>query len=385
MNHITKRINAPGPKRILALDGGGIRGALALGYLSKVEEILRKKHNDPQLRLCDYFDVISGTSTGSIIAGCLSLGYSVAHIKDKYINMGKVIFGDKKNFLASLISKSKFDDTALKEQLCKEDALGDCRIGDDRLRTCFVAFTKRVDTNSLWTITNNPGFKFYENNKHIPLWRAIKASSSPPTVFPAVEINAFSDDTKPFEQGAFTDGAISIAGNPALYTLMMTQTKNYGFNWEPGKDKLFMLSVGTGKDDMGFDMDQVLKWKPLNWAGAVIEIFLNDSKVMCEMMLQLLSETPTPRFFDKAAGFMEGAKLTKEPLQTYVRYNFPLSQHKINELGGDLANISLEKASALRDKADGDNAAMLFDIGVAAASNEVKEDHFPAVFDLKYA
>ena len=51
------------PKRILSLDGGGIRGALTLGFLEKVEEIIREKENNPNLRLCDYFDLIGGTST----------------------------------------------------------------------------------------------------------------------------------------------------------------------------------------------------------------------------------------------------------------------------------------------------------------------------------
>ena len=44
----------PGPKRILALDGGGIRGALTLGYLAEIETILRDRAGgDPEFRLCD--------------------------------------------------------------------------------------------------------------------------------------------------------------------------------------------------------------------------------------------------------------------------------------------------------------------------------------------
>ena len=56
------------PKRILSLDGGGIRGALTLGYLKKLETLLREKEGNKNLLLCDYFDLIGGTSTGSIIA-----------------------------------------------------------------------------------------------------------------------------------------------------------------------------------------------------------------------------------------------------------------------------------------------------------------------------
>jgi patatin-like phospholipase/acyl hydrolase len=63
------------PKRILALDGGGLRGILSLSILQKIEEILRNRHGDnDNFRLCHYFDLISGTSTGSIIAAMIAIG-----------------------------------------------------------------------------------------------------------------------------------------------------------------------------------------------------------------------------------------------------------------------------------------------------------------------
>lgn len=64
---LLEKLHRPGPKRILALDGGGIRGVLTLGFLEKMEEILRKQHNNPDLLLCDYFDLIGGTSTGPLL------------------------------------------------------------------------------------------------------------------------------------------------------------------------------------------------------------------------------------------------------------------------------------------------------------------------------
>src|SRR5687767_11771320 len=88
---------SPGqPKRILALDGGGIRGALTLGYLKQIETILKKQHgNHDSFRLCDYFDLIGGTSTGSIIASCLAIGWTVDEIKEKYFELGGKIFAKK--------------------------------------------------------------------------------------------------------------------------------------------------------------------------------------------------------------------------------------------------------------------------------------------------
>ena len=75
---LLERLTAEGPKRILALDGGGIRGVLTLGFLERIEQILRDRHNNPNLRLSDYFDLIGGTSTGSIIASALAIGMEVS-------------------------------------------------------------------------------------------------------------------------------------------------------------------------------------------------------------------------------------------------------------------------------------------------------------------
>jgi hypothetical protein len=63
--------NTP-PKRILSLDGGGIRGILTLEFLGVIESMLRKRSGRDDFRLCDYFDLIGGTSTGSIIAAGLA-------------------------------------------------------------------------------------------------------------------------------------------------------------------------------------------------------------------------------------------------------------------------------------------------------------------------
>jgi len=75
---VAERVKASGPKRLLALDGGGIRGVLTLEFLERIEQILKARSQKPEeFRLCDYFDLIGGTSTGSIIAAMLAYGYSL--------------------------------------------------------------------------------------------------------------------------------------------------------------------------------------------------------------------------------------------------------------------------------------------------------------------
>jgi hypothetical protein len=65
----------PGPKRILALDGGAVRGAITVAFLERIEDILSKRLGK-EIRLGDWFDLVGGTSTGSLIAGALALRIS---------------------------------------------------------------------------------------------------------------------------------------------------------------------------------------------------------------------------------------------------------------------------------------------------------------------
>ncbi len=81
-----------GPKRILSLDGGGLRGMMTVHVLKKIETLLRDRFGDPDLRLCNYFDLIAGTSTGAIIAEGLSKGMTVKEIEDHYRTLGDTIF-----------------------------------------------------------------------------------------------------------------------------------------------------------------------------------------------------------------------------------------------------------------------------------------------------
>lgn len=64
-----KRMQAPGPKKILACDGGGIRGLMSVEILAKLEDDLRVKlGRGSDFVLADYFDFVCGTSTGEVIS-----------------------------------------------------------------------------------------------------------------------------------------------------------------------------------------------------------------------------------------------------------------------------------------------------------------------------
>ena len=73
-------------RRILSIDGGGLKGALPIGFLARIEEVTGE-------RIVNHFDLIAGTSTGGIIAIALGLGIPAAEILDLYRRDGPQIFG----------------------------------------------------------------------------------------------------------------------------------------------------------------------------------------------------------------------------------------------------------------------------------------------------
>jgi Patatin-like phospholipase len=81
----------PGSKRVLALDGGGVRGAISVAFLERIEALLSQQHGRP-VRLGDHFNLVGGTSTGAVIAGAMALGHTTAEIKDFYLRLAPRVF-----------------------------------------------------------------------------------------------------------------------------------------------------------------------------------------------------------------------------------------------------------------------------------------------------
>ena len=109
-----RHLFGPGRKRILSIDGGGVRGVVALSSVERFEALLAEKAGHA-IRLCDYFDLIGGTSTGAIVATGLALGYSAAEIRDFYFRLAPRIF--RKPFFRLPFWQAKFDAEALRREI----------------------------------------------------------------------------------------------------------------------------------------------------------------------------------------------------------------------------------------------------------------------------
>lgn len=381
---LQRHLSPEGPKRILALDGGGIRGALTLGYLQKIEDTLRKQHGDkPDFRLCDYFDLIGGTSTGSIIAACLAIGMKVSDIKDMYFNLGGIIFGEKRKWYEIFkMVKARYDATPLEKELQK--VFGDITLGSDKILTGICVVAKRADTNSVWPMINHPQGKFYGsamgNNKDIPLWRAVRASAAAPTYFlpQVVEVGGG------LPQAAFVDGGLSMANNPALQLLMVATLKGFPFKWKLGADNLLIVSVGTGMGRLTRLPKDISDNNLLNWAQEIPDMLMGDATWHNQIILQWLSKSKTRWEIDMEIGKMEEDLLVTDNssngLISYLRYNLWLDAPTLK--GVMNKDYTKEQVDNLVEMSNANSRFELYDIGCKSAETDVAQDHFPDNFKV---
>jgi patatin-like phospholipase/acyl hydrolase len=144
------RYERPHPRRLLALEGGGIRGLLTLRVLKRLETLLAEHYfpDSPDgqtgFRLCQFFDYIGGTSTGSIIAAGLARGMSIAQIEAFYNLFGKEAFA-KRSFFQRW--KSFYEDGPLVTRLRKVFSSNDeLETLEPRfLKTLLLVVTKKSD------------------------------------------------------------------------------------------------------------------------------------------------------------------------------------------------------------------------------------------------
>lgn len=367
--------DAMGAKNILSLDGGGIRGALTLGYLKKIETLLKDKNGKDYL-LCDHFDLIGGTSTGSIIAAGLAIGKSVDELTDLYMDLGGKIFGKKRNWWNPLETwkflKAEYDYSALEKSL--KDTFGAITLGSDQIKTGLCIVAKRADTNSVWPLINHPQGKFFNTslgkNKNIPLWQAVRASSAAPTYFAPQMI-----DVGDGQRAAFVDGGVSMSNNPALTLLMVATLKGFPFRWEMGADKLTIVSVGTGYSVFKKQTSEIKEAWMKTWAQNVPDMLMQDASWQNQIILQWLSNSPTAHYIDMEIESLRDDFISGQPLIKYLRYNCPITENELNSLG--LGKYYTEKDVAdLIEMSNAENRQELYKIGVAAAAGTVLPSHF---------
>ena len=385
---LLERFQTDSPKRILALDGGGIRGALTLGYLQKIEDTLREQNGgDESFRLCDYFDLIGGTSTGSIIAACLAIGMKVKEITEMYLQLGGEIFEKKYKWFNPFETKqflhAGYSAVPLETKL--HSVFKEIKLGGEEIKTGLCLVIKRADTNSVWPLINHPKAKYYNSaegtNKDILLWKAVRASAAAPSYFVPEIIEVGGG----LHEAAFVDGGVSMANNPALQLLMIATLKGFPFHWQMGEDKILLVSVGTGMGRLNKLPKDISKNSLLDWAKQVPDMLMQDASWHNQLILQWLSNSPTAWEIDGEIGDLKddllGIKENKQKgMLSYLRYNMWIDTPSLKKyMNKDYLPDEVEN---LTEMSNAQNRHVLFEIGTNAAKDQVKEIHFPEAFKI---
>lgn len=378
-----EHFTATGPKRILSLDGGGLKGIVTLGFLAEIEALLAKRHgNGKKFRLAHYFDLIAGTSTGAIIAAALAKGMTVAEVTEYYMAMGEKVFS--RNWFRKGLFRARYDDQKLKKLL--KDVLGTkTTLGDASLQTGLLIVTKRIDTNSPWPLGNNPKGAYYGpsatsnriGNADFPLWQVVRASTAAPAFFDPEAMTIYQGDTRrKAASGVFVDGGVSPFNNPALQAVMYSTLDGYRVNWQTGGDNMLVISIGTGSPAPEFSPSKIAA------KGAVKALLslMDDCSSLVETVMQWMSTGSKVSHIDGELGDLRDDLISNAPLFSYVRYNVSFTAENVDRLKPGLTEKQIGSLSSMDET---NNLQIWKELGEKSSAEQVEAIDFPHKFDLR--
>ena len=369
-----RHLFGPGRKRVLALDGGGVRGAITVAFLERIETILKKQHGE-NLRLGDHFDLVGGTSTGAIIAGAIALGKQADDIKTFYHQLAPRVFS-RPSMIQGI--RAKFDAEALRREI--QAVVKDRTLDSADLVTGFGLVAKRMDTGSPWIVANNPRSPYWESvaptenkkghigNRYYKLANLVRASTAAPFYFDPELIQIVEGEP----HGLFVDGGVTPHNNPSLILFLMTYLKPYQLCWPTGPENLTIVSIGTGSS-----RDQLLP-SDLGIAAAAhlgyraLLSLMNDTQTLVLAQMQWLGECPSPWTINSEWGTLSGHPLPGGPFFRFLRYDVTLEKQWL----ADEIDVHLTEPDVRRLRSIDDPAIIgrIYELARIAAEKQVKAD-----------
>jgi len=415
--HIAERLQAPGPKRILSLDGGGTRGIVTIAFLERIEAKLRAQFDRDDMTLSDYFDLIGGTSVGSLLATMLALGWETKQVRETFQTWAPQLFNQT-------FTGGGYDGRVLFNKL--RGLLGTMTLGADDLKTGLAVLAKRSDTNSVWVLVNNPNSRFYRSvgqrigNGEYLLRDILRAATAAPTYYSPVDLQIHRERPggngaeEVVREGRFIDGAVSPHNNPALRLFKLARLRGHnlggapveavlenpanGRAWDYGPENLLLISCGAGSFASNVQSSRI----PYKEAANALVSMIGDAEQFVLATMQAMSVSPRAAFnepyknwhIDRDVGDLIADQVFGAPMLTFQRYDLRLEEEWLLGQGGGLvagervqdaikiARIRLSKdLKQLQDLINLKAMKKLDALARAAAEEQVNERDFPSAFN----
>ncbi|MGL4337446.1 MAG: patatin-like phospholipase family protein [Turicibacter sp.] len=270
--------------RILSIDGGGIRGIIPATILVRFESFLKEYSGNQEARIADYFDLIAGTSTGSILASTylcpvnqdsIKAKYSATDALDFYLNEGKNIF--KRNIFHSICTGfgllgPKYSAKYLEDILL--NYLGECRL-TDLVKPCLIPSYDVSHANAMFF---NQKDSYLDETKNFYVKDIVRGSAAAPVFFPPAPV--VDEGGKKY---TLIDGGV-FANNPALCAYIEVCK----FKMKPSQKDIMILSLGTGAKESLYPYKLVKKWGGAQWIMPLISIFNSSASETVDHQLKTL-------------------------------------------------------------------------------------------------
>ncbi|MFY0598086.1 MAG: patatin-like phospholipase family protein [Cyclobacteriaceae bacterium] len=286
-------------KRVLAIDGGGIRGIIPGTMLVEAEKAFN-------IKVWDYFDIIAGTSTGGILT-CAYLcpdatdaskpKFDSQQVVDLYFEKGDEIFSI--NFLHKMrsgggIFDEKYPDDGIEDAL--QQYFGDVWL-KDLLKPAVV---------TSYDIKNRKGHFFFQHKAaknpeyNFKIRDVSRATSAAPTYFECAKVaNELNESFVLIDGGVF-------ANNPAMvaYSEVRNEFKNDSGADCTAKD-MKVLSLGTGFDKRKYLYKEAKNWGMAQWVKPIVDIMMSGSVEVDDYYLgQIFDTLDNPNQYLRVNGHM---------------------------------------------------------------------------------
>lgn len=265
-------MSAPRPVRILAVDGGGIRGIVPATVLVELQRRLPRP-------IVEYFDVVAGTSTGGLVAAAVcapgpsgTACFTPQQILEFYVRDCRQIFHRSPWWtLTSFggLRRPKYPARGIEAFLV--DRFGDTQLRDALKPLVLVSYD--LARRAPWVFSSVLAAQ--EPSRNFLLRDACRASTAAPTYFPAAAVPSCAGDVR-----ELVDGGV-CANDPVLAAFVVAERLH------PGRP-LSLLSLGTGNFTNPIDGAAARRWGVGGWAWRLLDLFSDGQSAMSEATMRRL-------------------------------------------------------------------------------------------------